>query len=317
MEQSNPKIGVVTFNTGGVRYCGKNKKSIGCKTSNFIADVIEYLARTNCDLVVIGLQEYSAPFSDLYDAFEFGFSDLNYKVISQTSQMGFGKELFRKLQLIILVNTYSKFKFKIRDETLDYRCGHQTIGKGAIGVLLNVVDPMTVSDHLLYIITTHLPFDDKRPQQANQDRIDCLNGMIEKFKIESNNSVLIFGDLNFRIKLDYDVQIEEFLKDNLWLKDSVSVAKSKNINVIKTCKLVVERDVEKCKETNYNSCYDVGTDKKPRNPSYCDRILFSSDLDLDQYETFDIGGTTYTDHLLVAGIFTYDISSDQEEFIEI
>jgi hypothetical protein len=237
-------------------------------------------------------------------------------LISSTSQTGLGKEGVRSLNLVLFYNTYSKFKINIRDDSLDYRCSHQKIGKGAIGLTLNITDKNSLADNQLFIVTTHLPFDDKRPEQANPDRLDCLNGAIMKFGISNKDSLLMFGDLNFRTKEGQDIQIVDFLnqdKDTAsWIKDSVSVAISKNMNVVKTCKLKVGRDPEICKANQYKDCYELGTEKKPRDPSYCDRILFTSDLDLVGYETFDIGGTQYTDHLIVAGLFSYTINSGED-----
>ena len=316
MELKNPLIGVITLNTGGVKFCGKNKKSFGCKPSNFVADAIEYTAKTKCDLIVIGLQEYSQPFSYLLDAFEMGFLELNYKLISTTYQQGVGKEGIRSLNLAIFANQYSSFKFKVRTEELSYRCKHQTLGKGAIGTLLNVVSPDSLSDNSLYIVTTHLPFDDKKPNQANQERIDCLNEMIENFQINETDSFLVFGDLNFRTNLNYDVQIQDFLQNKKWIRDSVSEALSKNLNVVKTCKLKLQRNIEECKSTQYKDCYDLGKENKPRIPSYCDRILFTSDLSLEGYETIDTGNLNYTDHLMVIGLFSFDISKNKDDFFE-
>jgi len=345
-----PSIGVISFNAGGVNYCDYKKKGFTCKPSNFVIDASEYLAGAKSDICVVGLQESYAT-SSLSSAFKLAFKDLGYSFLYSESLVGIGKELIRNIVILIFVKDDSKFNVAIGQKGLSYRCAHQSKGKGAIGVLLNIKrNSKQAFTKQIYLFSVHLPFDDSRPDQALQDRLDCLNGILskfeisgEKFKISGEKSLLLFGDLNFRIepakqiegaiaaeigpiatrKAQEKFEIDQFKKfldgsKRTWLNDSVEDAREKGLKMIKTCKLKTGRSPQECKGNDYEDCYKVEDVKKqfgffgkkkikPRVPSFCDRIIYTNDLKLLDYRTIDTIGTSYSDHLLVTGVFDLTI----------
>lgn len=199
--------------------------------------------------------------------------------------------------------------------------------------------PQTGLKNVKYqFITAHLPYlaDDISGGQGLAARNDCMNGIYSKLiDGQDNDNVFLFGDLNYRIVLsegqtDTDLvreiglnltgegdtitatQYDQLMSTKLpgGFKEGLVVGgKSFGPNYMPTCKLVKKRGKECDFELNSptggsSECYVTSKGLSPRVPSWCDRILYSSDqLEPAIYTSLNSGNIRLSDHSAVVANF--------------
>jgi hypothetical protein len=148
-------------------------------------------------------------------------------------------------------------------------------------------------------------------------RIAEINDILNKsFPIKNNifkehDIQFIFGDLNFRVDLDYSTCIQMITSESLKAlanNDQLNIAKTTDTNLIKFDE----------GQLNFEPTYKyiIGTsqydNKKKRVPSWCDRIIFKKN---DDIQIMDYNRINYTlsDHKPIYGIYKINTTKIDKE----
>ncbi len=171
-------------------------------------------------------------------------------------------------------------RFSYQDTTLAFSCGHMAAGSSN--------NSSRISE-LTDILSRNFP-------------------IYKELKFKEHNAMFVFGDLNFRIDLEYNT--------------CLNLIKNKNLS-----QLIQYDQFNKCKQVNFSLIdidegkinfdptykYTIGSfdyaTKKKRVPSWCDRILYKKSKHLTQV-AYDRVEYTHSDHRPVYGLF--NISAFQE-----
>jgi len=150
--------------------------------------------------------------------------------------------------------------------------------------------------------------------------LDILNIVLKEsprkeIKFRDHDAAFIFGDLNFRIDLDY-FQCRSMIKakkyDLLQSFDQFKVEKSKNPSLL---------DIEEG-ELDFDPTYkfdlktnEYDTSKKQRVPSWCDRIFWKKNKNI---QILKYGSAFYlnSDHRPIYGLFRVKYSKTFDDIIK-
>ncbi|XWV25694.1 hypothetical protein QJ857_gp0019 [Tupanvirus soda lake] len=325
--------------------------STDCVRTDFVNEYINYISAQNAglpDVFIIGLQESSM--SNPKKGFKsdqllFAFKDCvskinpNYVLVKEKLE-GIGAEGIRGLRIGLLINKnfttdFSFYFYKPLFESSLKISEGQHFGKGAILLELKVIKD--AKNYHMHFINTHLPFLEKLNDQGKEIRDKTLQETLQSFekklKNETSESItkFIMGDLNYRIDFNNDEDIskkfiEQLNKNELNIdninqyKDYDQLRKTLNSDLIAykeginndgptflpTCKLE-----KKCPIPKDGRKYQTSKGKTIRIPSWCDRILYSGNINCKLYQRFDSGFTCKSDHIPVIGLYEI-LSIDQE-----
>lgn len=156
-------------------------------------------------------------------------------------------------------------------------------------------------DKQIKVYNNHLPVDSKKDDMGYDKRLSGFKNNIKKFddkfkNIKDGKSVtFIAGDLNFRM-YKKDSKYQDQLINNVDLYNNFKEA---DIKFPPTCKAKINREGKKFNLDRYQINVGDGND---RIPSYCDRILYSTnnnDINIVNYDSYVDGIIKFSDHDLV------------------
>ncbi|XWV24462.1 hypothetical protein QJ856_gp0018 [Tupanvirus deep ocean] len=314
-----------------------------CIKTDFVNEYINHIKKENNglpDAFIVGLQESSMrnPKKGFKsDQLLFAFRDCiskinpNYVLVKEKLE-GIGAEGIRGLRLGLLINknyttNFSFYFYKPLFESSVSISEGQQFGKGAI--MLDLKVNKDNKDYHAHFINTHLPFLEKHNDQGKQIRDITLKETLQSFqnklKNENTNVVnkFIMGDLNYRIDFGTDdTKINEFIEKindnqlnsqniiNYKDYDQLNQTLASDLKTFKeginnngptflpTCKLE-----KKCPIPDNGRKYQTKKGNTKRVPSWCDRILYSGNINCKLYQSFDSGFTCKSDHMPVIGLY--------------
>jgi endonuclease/exonuclease/phosphatase family metal-dependent hydrolase len=208
-------------------------------------------------------------------------------------------------------------------------------GKGALCIRIILND----SRELIFI-NAHLPIALEAKHMGYTMRLHFVNKMLQYFKLSEpteSQYIFFFGDLNFRLDKLFNSRDQLSYSLNPTLND-IKFDKSTNqllkelrslnyqeapITFAPTFKKIIQADdrsrtntrnnylrkVIKCNPLDY--LFEIRSDDKTLEeeqellPSWCDRILFSSNIFYLVYDAYDLHEVQLSDHALVYGIYVY------------
>jgi hypothetical protein len=325
---NNINIFIWSWNTQSIDYSTNNNFIIEFKNK---ISKLQYIP----DLIVIGLQEDSIQ-SKLIQDISINLKD-NYDLIEENAMYGWGITTLKKLKnnyeyclrgLHIAVFMYKNTQLEIYSIKMDkIRClglqNYITLGKGAIVVNIDT------NIGKLSFVNIHLPFSSKSIYNGfrYKDVIwqsKCLNDIYLQVVNKFGKNMFLFGDFNFRIQLLENQTAQEIAEKMLMFNidyykelfeqaDELKLLKYyymdswgsliEGINnegplFLPTCKLKHYREQE------YNlDIFKLGS-KNQRIPSWCDRILFSNNIECLYYNRWDYKDMNKSDHASVVGFYT-------------
>ncbi len=175
------------------------------------------------------------------------------------------------------------FRFEFSSTSIAVSCGHLAAGSSSKNSRIN---------ELTDILSKHFPF-------------------YKEKSFREHDLMIIFGDLNFRIDLEYNTCLQ-FIKNknlaHLAEYDQLNKVKNVNINFF---------DIEEG-PLNFDPTYKfvIGTSeydqKKKRVPSWCDRIIFNSNSNFNQID-YNSAEIFFSDHKPVYSLFNLSIIEESKE----
>lgn len=197
-----------------------------------------------------------------------------------------------------------------------------TAGKG--GVCINIV----TNFGSLAFLNVHLPFSSRSIIKSNERhpallwQAQCLEELYgECVKEYSPDHIIVLGDLNFRVQLrseqastiaknlftkDQKEYIKELLAEADELRLLINYPHStlpkllEGINnygptFLPTCKLAHNREPTNIAREGVYKCGKLDQ----RTPSWCDRILYTQNIECVEYDRWDYGNMNLSDHAAV------------------
>lgn len=214
LASSQHKIAVITFNAGGVAYCGLGINVLNCYPPDHVA-VWARFAR-EADVIAIGLQETNVNVrgDGQLDAFErsigtFGLNRGWTRVVDRALKGFGGSEYIRSLRLTVFVAT-SVYSLPANSSTGVGICGSTVIpdviaraskAKGYVWARFTLNKIAAGEMPLkLFLATAHLPFQSqgKDYKAGLADRTLCFKELYKQASGTDSDLKLLFGDLNFR-----------------------------------------------------------------------------------------------------------------------
>lgn len=322
------RVGLLTLNAGGQKLC----------ESETGAQLLASMMQTwSPAILVIAMQEYKGGWlsRSLVNCVAQSVAQrFGYQTVASEYASGFGlAEGFRGLALTVLARADARPNVQVvppvRRTSFPCRGFHSlTHSKGAQAI--EIVYQQTVD---LLFINSHLPFEPGSVQtgQGLSVRNDCLNKVVERISRDRQPTVtFLLGDLNYRATSPVKPTSTAFDVHALRQSDQLHAALVEHRQLPRltyfqeanesgppfapTCKLRLQRhaDDPTCATATPDlGCFALGKwPQSPRQPSWCDRILFSAgSYEQNQhvttlaYERVDLPALNGTDHAAVLAVF--------------
>ncbi len=372
-------IGILSFNQYGKKY------QYSSDTLNNMFSKFDF-SRGSPNIIVIGFQEsrlFSSTINDKFNRFrntfrsnddEYDQNNLmvhvtrylknnNYTCVKKHKKKGLGEKgnmFLRGLRLRVYVDNQSLRRKDVKISSLfSVTCGltnasrvsnisskfnylrkSQPFGKGAIGMTIKI------NDIDFFIVTAHLPFNDKLDDLGQSLRLGCLQQALSSSDVQRKPG-FIFGDLNFRIRKNGEgLNLDNFPSNNFEYKDlkgfGLIDTLEKNVNnnlqlqegvrnegptFHPTCKLLTMKKADndcvmddegkistKCYNRKKVEVVESSTVIIKRVPSYCDRILYSENINFnircEKYFALYTNDLKKSDHAAVGGLYTISKKSN-------
>ncbi len=165
-------------------------------------------------------------------------------------------------------------RFNYMDTTLAFSCGHLAAGSSALGNRINEIHE---------ILNKNFP-------------------LLKDLKFFEHDIAIIFGDLNFRIDVDFNTCLEMIRNKSLHI-----LAEYDQLNKVKQLNSTFSNFLEGNLNFNPTYKYVKGTNdydsKRKRVPSWCDRILYKKSRFINQ-SMYDRAELLHSDHRPIFSIFT-------------
>lgn len=321
------KIGIFSFNQSGEKFKPNDVD---------FNEIFEPYFNENVDILVIGLQE-SPMFPSFWHSSGNDPNNLmshmgkfmqskGYTLVKKGKSFGLGKEGLRGLRMRIFKKRELENTQFLSEFTMN--CKVQKLGKGAIGFTIQT------NDKKIFVVNAHLPFNVELENNAYEGRLECMENIIDFIKQSGVNKGFIFGDLNFRIKIEngknipdmfesfnfrkHKLEGNEMIKDELYLlmKNPIKDLQffegvdQKGPTFMPTCKFNTKKNCEKIEiDKGIISCYKLTVKRfgkeTDRIPSYCDRIIYTNGITCNSYFSVYKDAMKKSDHMGVGGIYLF------------
>lgn len=216
------KIAIITFNAGGVSYCGLGTNVLNCHLPDHATTWAKFAREA--DVVAIGLQESNvvAPGDGQLDVFErslgmFGLNRGWLRVVDRALAASGGSKLRRSVRLAVFVAT-SVYRPPAAVPSGDAWCKSQRAGSYTIEVspdrgyvwarlILDRSVPGKPGQQplRLFLATAHFPYDAEKEQSkadymyGRTKRFQCYYDLVAKARTFEWDACFLFGDLNFHV----------------------------------------------------------------------------------------------------------------------
>jgi hypothetical protein len=229
-----------------------------------------------------------------------------------------GRQLVGLLNTVYIKNIHINNISKVKDSV--YSVGKLGAGnKGSIGIRFRLYE------NTFCFVTAHLAAGqkEKKVEVRNENFHTIMKNMVFEdeettINIDEHDFIYFYGDLNYRINLDFDkvVQLVEKRDLDTLLENDQLLLEHKKENVLK--------DFSEPKiKFNPTYKYDPGieelifdTSEKRRTPSWCDRIFYKCKYNnLIKNTKYDTDMRyTISDHKPVCGLFKVSVNQVEEKW---